>query len=157
MTTVPMLRRPNPKRRGCAPGVHPLVVQFIALVEESGAAISDVSERAGYSPCVPVRWKCGRHKPTLPAFEDHLRTLGYRLVIVGLPETDLADLRNAPARLLRHKLKAVELHLGDLVHVHGTAAQMAMYRAFVRGIEDIAEQLDSTPLGAKTGGPKCAG
>ncbi len=157
MKTVAMLRRPNPKRRGCAPGVHPLVVQFIALVEESGAAISDVSERAGYSPCVPVRWKNGRHKPTLPAFEDHLRTLGYRLMIVGLPETELEELRNAPAQLLRHKLKAIELHLGDLVHVHGTPAQMAMYRAFVRGIEDIAEQLDSSPLGARGRRVKCAG
>lgn len=83
MIPVPMLRAPHPKRRArpIAPKAHPLARRFFELMDEQGAALTDVAQRAGLGVATLVKWKY-RHAPTVAALEAGLNVLGYRLAIV---------------------------------------------------------------------------
>lgn len=52
--------------------------------------------------------------------------------------------RGGLAEALRHQLVALSLGLGRLVEKFGDKADLAKYRAFVRGAEEIAERLART-------------
>lgn len=81
--TVPMMRRPHPKRqaRPLAPHAHPLVRQFFTLMEGEGIALTDTAGRAGLGVATLVKWKY-RHMPQLDTFMAALNVIGYELRIV---------------------------------------------------------------------------
>lgn len=85
MRTVPILRRPHPKRhqRPVAPHAHPLARRFFELLDQQGIALCDIAERAGLSHVTLSKWKSS-HAPTVVALEAALNALGWRLAIVPI-------------------------------------------------------------------------
>jgi len=80
MTLASMSRRPRP-RRHTRPHAHPLVREFLGLLEAEGVSITDVADRAGLGRATLIKWKY-RHAPTVVALEAALNVLGYRLAIL---------------------------------------------------------------------------
>lgn len=144
---TPRRRRPSGPRNTCdfRPGVHPLVRMFFELIDHEWTSQAAVAERMKSRVGTLSDWK-RRRSPGLVLFDDALRVMGYRLAIVGLADEELVQARNTPAQLIRHRLKTIDAYLGRLVREHGTAADRVVYATHVRGLEDIAEILESRPL-----------
>lgn len=74
-------------KRGCLiepPNAHPLVREFVGLLNASETNYADVEAISGISRDTQRKWGI-RSNPVLPTFEAALNAIGYRLAIVTAP------------------------------------------------------------------------
>lgn len=65
---------------------HPLVREFIALLNMTQTTLTEVSQRAGIRRSTISAWRY-KHVPRLPELQAALNTIGYELAICQLPLT----------------------------------------------------------------------
>lgn len=68
-------------RYPCAPNAHPLVVEAMVLLEQSGRELQEVCNAAGLNPGTVANWRSGKYTPNLFMILLLLEALGYRLAI----------------------------------------------------------------------------
>lgn len=90
-------KRAADKRRGTRfvplrahAGAHPLVREFVELLNRDRLTLTEVARRSGIDRCVMHRWRC-RSNPSVAMLQAALNAMGYELRIAPRREHDHDD------------------------------------------------------------------